>query len=59
MTTEHLTTKTTRATIHPIPDTWPVAAHIATLRHHLPDLARQYRIKLRCDGMFCVPQEQD
>jgi hypothetical protein len=28
-----------------IPDTWPVAAHIATLRRHLPDLARQYRIK--------------
>jgi hypothetical protein len=28
-----------------IPDTWPVAGYIATLRQHLPDLAQHYHIK--------------
>ncbi len=28
-----------------IPTTWPVAAYIAVLRHHLPTLSRQYHIK--------------
>jgi hypothetical protein len=27
-----------------IPEHWPVAAHIATLRRHLPDLAQRYHI---------------
>jgi hypothetical protein len=42
-----MTTVTTETLPTPqiIPDTWPVAAHIATLRRHLPDLARQYGIK--------------
>jgi uncharacterized protein len=31
--------------IETIPETWPVAGHIATLRRHLPDLARHYHIK--------------
>jgi hypothetical protein len=28
-----------------IPDTWPVAGYIATLRQHLPALAQHYHIK--------------
>jgi uncharacterized protein len=31
--------------IEAVPETWPVAGHIATLRRHLPDLARYYHIK--------------
>jgi uncharacterized protein len=32
-------------TVDTIPPTWPVADYIATLRRHLPDLARHYHIK--------------
>ncbi|NJN67636.1 MAG: nucleotidyltransferase family protein [Chloroflexaceae bacterium] len=32
-------------TANTIPEIWPVADHIATLRYHLPDLSRQYHIK--------------
>ncbi|NJK82358.1 MAG: nucleotidyltransferase family protein [Chloroflexaceae bacterium] len=32
-------------TIAQIRDTWPVAAHLATLRAHLPTLAQRYHIK--------------
>ncbi len=31
-------------TVDAIPDMWPVAGHIATLRRHLPDLAQRYAI---------------
>lgn len=37
-------------TIEQLPDTWPVARHIATLRAHLPSLAQRYHI--RALGVF-------